>query len=81
MIFECLWQGSDKLGESLFPYYADSDVENLKKEAEEFVSSRNIPSSHIQAIVQAALAKREKVLAAGEEQASRSLKTRASRRT
>jgi hypothetical protein len=81
MIFECLWQGSDKLGESLFPYYADSDLENLEKEAEEFVSSRNIPSSHIQAIVQAALAKREKVLAAGEEQASRSLKTRASRRT
>jgi hypothetical protein len=81
MIFECLWQGSDKLGESLFPYYADSDVENLKKEAEEFVSSRNIPSSHIQAIVQAALAKRKKALAAGEEQASRSLKTRASRRT
>jgi hypothetical protein len=81
MIFECLWQGSDKLGESLFPYYADSDVENLKKEAEEFVSSRNIPSSYIQAIVQAALAKREKALAAGEEQASRSLKTRASRRT
>ena len=74
-------QGSDKLGESLFPYYADSDLENLEKEAEEFVSSRNIPSSHIQAIVQAALAKREKVLAAGEEQASRSLKTRASRRT
>ena len=81
MIFECLWQGSDKLGESLFPYYANSDLENLEKEAEEFVSSRNIPSSHIQAIVQAALAKREKVLAAGEEQASRSLKTRASRRT
>lgn len=75
-----MWQGSDKLGESFFPYYADSDVENLEKEAEQFVSSRNIPSSHIQAIVQAALAKREKALAAGVEQARRSLKTRGSRR-
>ena len=79
MIFECLWQGSDKLGESLFPYYADSDLENLEKEAEEFVSSRNIPSSHIQAIVQAALAKRENALAAGEAQASRSRKKKDSR--
>lgn len=77
-----MWQGSDTLGESLFPYYADSNAENLEKEAEEFVSSHNIPSSHIQAIVQAALAKRDKALAAAaEEQASKSRKKKGSRKT
>jgi len=54
----------ETLVESLFPYYADSTPENLAAEAEQFVQQHNIPASHIRAIVQAAVAKRDKALAA-----------------
>ena len=60
--------GEQKL-ESVFPYYADSTAENLAAEADMFVKEKNIPSSHVPAIVAAALKKKTKVLEEAEEQA------------
>ena len=53
-----------ELGESNFPYYADSTVQTLEEEARKFVAEKKIPTSHISAIVQAAMRKKEKALAA-----------------
>lgn len=54
----------EELGESYFPYYADSTVQTLEEEARKFVAEKKIPTSHISAIVQAAMRKKEKALAA-----------------
>ena len=54
----------ETLEESFFPYYADSTPESLLREAEEYVGKHNIPASHVPAIVQAAVAKRDRALAA-----------------
>jgi len=56
--------GQEALGESVFPYYADSTPDN---EADEFVLKRNIPTTHVAAIVHAALLKKEKALALARE--------------
>ena len=57
----------EALGESVFPYYADSTPDNIAAEADEFVLKRNIPTTHVAAIVHAALLKKEKALALARE--------------
>jgi hypothetical protein len=52
----------DTPAEWTFPYYADSTPENLEAEAQAFVRNKGISVEHVHAIVQAALAKRDKAL-------------------